>query len=213
MSIEYPDVQWTVVCDGSAQAALACAASRAEAHGWRFELEVNSLEGESVPLDGTWPAETLGGGRYNTAAPEATRALFWSTYSDARRTQFTGGLYLHDFTSDVAAPRAACDQALDELRHLFDGPEVSCLALVLEDDEGINVAPGIVGVYRAPLWRAVSKDARGGVVERLDGEWVLVRPAVEGGELAGVDWMPGPVQDSLRAIEASLDRTFWSAQD
>gem|GEM_PF-4006221 len=44
---------------------------------------------------------------------------------------------------------------LDDLRRLFDGDDVSCIVLVFEDHDGIDVAPGIVGFDRPAMWRVI----------------------------------------------------------
>lgn len=213
MSLEHLDVQWTVVCDGSAQAALAAMKSRAESRGWTLKLEVQNLSGDDVRMGGAWPSETLGSGYYVKGERYGRHKLFWSTYSDEARTKITGGLYLHEFAEGHADALAGCERAIGDLRHLFDAPEVSCLVLVLEDDDGIDVAPGIVGIYRTAVWRGIRGAGRGGVIEQPDGEWVLVRPAEQEDTLASVHSMPEPIQESLEAIQAALDRMFWPARD
>lgn len=213
MSVEHPDVQWTVVCDGSAQAAFAAATSRAEAQGWTMQLEVKDTAGDSIPMGAVWPSETLGSGHYIAANHQGRRTVFWSTYSDGLRSKITGGLYLHEFVGDSTDALAACERAIAQLHQLFDGPEVSCLVLALEDDEEIDVSPGVVGIYRTAVWREICAGVGGGVVEQENGEWVIVRPNFQGRALVSVYSLPEPVQDSLHAIQTSLERMFWRASE
>ncbi len=211
MSVERIDVQWIVVCDGSAQSTLVRVKSNVDDGSWTLVMEVKDMDGNAICVPDKWPSETMGSGAYTTAGGVGKRTLFWSTYSDRFRTKITGGLYLHEFDVHAMDAVDACERALGDLRHLFRGDEVSCIVLALEDDEEIDVAPGILGAYREDVWRGVSDTARRGVVEQHDGDWVLVRPAVEGYAPMPISVysMPEPIQESLQGIQTELNRQFW----
>ena len=212
MVFEHVDVQWTVVCRSSPQEAFRAVLSRAQALGWSFEdLEIKGPDGTDLPLGAAWPSETLGSAKYRKKKDEGEKySLFWSTYSTGRLCKITGGLYIKQYAGGRAAFASACGQALDDLRRLFDGDEVLCVVLTLEDDEGIDVAPGIAGSYQPSVWRAVSELPLKGVTLEASEMWVEVRPeAAQGTGPQSVFSMAEETTETIQRIQSVLETEFW----
>lgn len=212
MVFEHVDVQWTVVCRASPQEAFRGVLSRAQALGWSFEdLEFKGVDGIGLPVGAAWPSETMGSAKYRKEKDKREDySLFWSSYSDGRLCKITGGLYIKQYAGGCAAFEAACDQALDDLRRLFDDDEVLCVVLALEDDEGIDVAPGIAGLYRPSVWREVSKLPLKGVALEASEIWVEVRPRTSHATgPQSVFSMAEETTETIRRIQSVLEAKFW----
>lgn len=216
MAHENTDVQWTVICRSSLQKALGDVLDHARTLGWSFEdLEIKDLDGTTLPTGDAWPSETLGSAKYRREKDgRDTYSLFWSAYSDGRLCKITGGLYIKQYADDHAAFETACHQALDDLRRLFDGDEVLCIVLSLEDDEGIDVGPGIVGSYRPSVWRAVSETPLEGITLEASEKWVEVRPrtAQDAGPKS-VFAMAEETTETIQRIQSVLEAEFWGTQE
>lgn len=212
MVFEHVDVQWTIVCGSSPQDAFTGVIARAKALGWSFDhLEIKDSDGVCLSLGDGWPSETMGSARYMKQWSEGEKySLFWSTYSTGGVCKITGGLYIKQYTGDHDVFEPACGRALDDLRRLFESDEVLCLVLTLEDDEGIDVAPGIVGLYRPSVWRVTSELPLKGITQEAREGWIEVRPeGDQGAEPRSVFSMAEETTETIQRIQSLLEAEFW----
>lgn len=212
MVFEHVDVQWTVVARSSPQEAFAAVMTRAKALEWSFEdLEVKDSDGTCLLPGDEWPSETMGSARYmKRKSGEEKYSLFWSTYSDGELCKITGGLYIKQYASGCADFEPACSRALDDLRRLFDCDEVLCIILTLEDDDGIDIAPGIVGLYRPTIWRVTSELPLKGITREAREGWIEVRPEGEqGAEPHSVFSMAEETTEAIQRIQSVLEAELW----
>ncbi|MCG8417464.1 MAG: hypothetical protein MJE77_05910 [Proteobacteria bacterium] len=156
----------------------------AQAVGWSIaKIEIKNLEDDLLSPEAPWPSETIGAATYSKGEGTDTYNLFWSTYTQDDLTKITGGLYIKQYLVSDASFLRACNSAFDDICILFGGNEVLCVVLALEDDEAIDLGPGIAGSYRSSLWQRMSPAPLDGLVQRTTrAGWVNVRPLHEDDE-------------------------------
>jgi len=211
MVFEHVDVQWTVISSSSIQETLRLMQRNASEMGWLVsKLIARDFEDVILGADKQWPAETLGSATYSKDG-HSKHSLFWSTYTRCGLSKFTGGLYVNEYAKSGTGLFWACNQAFDDIFKLFQGEGVQCVVMVLEDDDGIDVGPGIVGYYRPSLWRRMASSVLNGVTIRsISSNWIEVRPSqsLRDGPMS-VFTMPGGTRSSVLEIQAELEAEMW----
>lgn len=216
MTLEDIDIQWTVVCRVSPREAIRNVLDRAERLGWTLEeLAITDLDGSDLALDVQWPAETMGTAKYWKSSEKGRpHSLFWSIYSNGRICKITGGLYIKQYAHSSSEFDTACDQAIADLRQLFDGDDVLCIVLTLEDEEGIDVAPGIAGLYRPSLWKTVSKLPLEDLIVSASANWIEVRPkTIQGTVSCSPFFRTEETTSAVRIIQSALETELWGTAD
>lgn len=99
-------------------------------------------------------------------------------------------------------------QAISELKSLFSGPEVVCIALLFENDE-INLSPGIFGLYRAGVWGKISVTSHQGLLIQCHPDWVFVTPFRDHDTIVDLPLLPEESRQSLLAMESELESLIW----
>lgn len=170
------DVGCTIVSRGSLRELLRAARARAHACGGSIDAQVvTDRFSEPFDADQDEPQETLGSLTYT--AGTARRALFWSSVARDGLVRVSVGIYIGEFAGERGEAEDPCALALDDMLRLFGGEATLCVALALEDDREFDVGPGLVGCYRAWLWRELAVGRRPGLALRQrDDDWLEVRP-------------------------------------
>jgi hypothetical protein len=209
MNFEHVDLQWTAICNSSPKKMFSSVVARATALGWSFnDIVVKGSDDALFGVTEKWPPETFGSATYTSRGEKHN--LFWSTYYDGKFCKITGGLYIKQYLLDGESLEQGARHVLDDLWELFDGDDNLCVVLCLEDDDGIDVAPGVIGRYREALWKVVQSSFLQGILTTSKDEWVEVQPeSSQDSELRSIFSMNDNTLKSILYIQSVLDAELW----
>lgn len=205
MTFDFIDVQWVVICEALPSRVFESVCGQVNRLKWECsgDLASEDIDSRCGPLQDS----VLGSARYrkcDNRSPE--RSLFWSVSHSGLATRVTGGLYLKEFDDGNSQCLPALDCALRDMIDMFDFDSARCVVLTLEEDDGVELSPVLVGAYRPALWSKVSAAVEGcddlfDVVER--GEWTVVRPVnrrKDAEVVLNISSMPERLSDALHQV-------------
>lgn len=191
---------------------LKSAKIRAEKKGWNISA-MKTTDQKEVDLSAKkeWPQETSGSLTFSKVGVPGNRTFFWSTYEQRGLAKVNGGLYIKEYVNPGETVISACRAALSDLYDLFGVEESLCMVITLEDDEGVDVAPTIIGKYRLQLWDKLNEKAGVGlIVSKMTDGWVEATPDKKDfGEQLSVYSMSKLVQETILRIQSKLENIIW----